>query len=121
MREQAELVVDRLRRTGTMTFRALCGDAPDTLTTVARFLALLELFRENAVAFDQVSPLGELTVRWTGADDPTSWPSSASTSSRAPRSRRSARSVGRALVETTSVDRPVGRARRDHAHEEETP
>ena len=68
VREQAELVVDRLRRAGTMTFRALCGDAPDTLTTVARFLALLELFREDAVAFDQVSPLGELTVRWTGGD-----------------------------------------------------
>jgi segregation and condensation protein A len=69
VREQAEVVAERLRRSGTMTFRALCGDAPDTLTTVARFLALLELFREHAVAFDQVSPLGELTVRWTGGDD----------------------------------------------------
>src|SRR5262245_54566439 len=69
VREQAEVIVDRLRRTGTMTFRALCGDSPDTLTTVARFLALLELFRENAVAFDQVSPLGELTVRWPGGED----------------------------------------------------
>jgi segregation and condensation protein A len=39
------------------------------LTTVARFLSLLELFREGAVAFDQMSPLGELSVRWTGADD----------------------------------------------------
>ncbi|HEX4686539.1 MAG TPA: ScpA family protein [Nocardioides sp.] len=68
VREQAELVVDRLRRTGTMTFRALCGDSPDMMTTVARFLALLELFRENAVAFDQVSPLGELTVRWTAGE-----------------------------------------------------
>ena len=36
---------------------------------MARFLALLELFREGAVAFDQVTPLGELSVRWTGADD----------------------------------------------------
>ncbi|GAA2120365.1 segregation and condensation protein A [Nocardioides bigeumensis] len=69
VREQAGVVVDRLRRSGTMTFRALCGDSPDTLTTVARFLALLELFREGAVGFDQVSPLGELTVRWTGSDD----------------------------------------------------
>jgi segregation and condensation protein A len=69
VREQAELVVERLRRSGTMTFRALCGDAPDTLTTVARFLALLELFRENVVAFDQVTPLGELSVRWIGGDD----------------------------------------------------
>jgi len=69
VREQAGIVVDRLRRGGTMTFRALCGDSPDTLTTVARFLSLLELFREGAVAFDQVTPLGELTVRWTGDDD----------------------------------------------------
>ncbi|WP_296604604.1 segregation/condensation protein A [Nocardioides sp.] len=69
VREQAALVVDRLRRSGTMTFRALCGDSPDRLTTVARFLSLLELFREGAVAFDQVTPLGELTVRWTGEDD----------------------------------------------------
>ncbi|MBM7515088.1 segregation and condensation protein A [Nocardioides nitrophenolicus] len=66
VREQAAIVVDRLRRSGTLTFRALCGDSPDTLTTVARFLSLLELFREGAVAFDQVTPLGELTVRWTG-------------------------------------------------------
>ena len=69
VREQAALVVERLRRHGTMTFRALCGDSPDTLTTVARFLSLLELFREGAVGFDQVSPLGELSVRWTGGDD----------------------------------------------------
>ena len=69
VREQAALVVDRLRRSGTMTFRALCGDSPDRLTTVARFLSLLELFREGAVSFDQITPLGELTVRWTGADE----------------------------------------------------
>ena len=69
VREQAEIVVHRLRRAKTMTFRALAGDSPDTLTTVARFLSLLELFREGAVAFDQMSPLGELTVRWTGSED----------------------------------------------------
>src|SRR5262249_20449481 len=69
VREQAAIVVQRLRRQGAMTFRALCGDSPDTLTTVARFLALLELFRENAVGFDQVTPLGELTIRWTGDDE----------------------------------------------------
>jgi segregation and condensation protein A len=69
VREQAAIVVERLRRQGAMTFRALCGDSPDTLTTVARFLALLELFRENAVGFDQVTPLGELTIRWTGEAD----------------------------------------------------
>ncbi len=69
VREQAAVVMDRLRRQGTMTFRALSGDSPDTLTTVARFLALLELFREGAVTFDQMTPLGELTVRWTGGED----------------------------------------------------
>ncbi len=69
VREQAQLVIDRLRRTGSLTFRALTGDSPDRITTVARFLALLELFREGVVGFDQVTPLGELTVRWTGSDD----------------------------------------------------
>jgi len=69
VREQAALVVERLRRNGTMTFRALCGDSPDTLTTVARFLSLLELFREGAVAFEQAAALSELSIRWTGGDD----------------------------------------------------
>ncbi len=71
VREQAALVAERLQRTGTMTFRALCGDSPDTLTTVARFLSLLELFREGAVAFEQAAALSELTIRWTGSDDDT--------------------------------------------------
>ena len=62
------MVVDRLRRTRTLTFRALTADSPDRVTTVARFLALLELFREGAVAFEQLTPLGELTVRWTGSE-----------------------------------------------------
>jgi len=69
VREQAVVVMDRLRRSGTMTFRALVGDSPDRLTTVARFLSLLELFREGVVGFDQMTPLGELTIRWTGEDD----------------------------------------------------
>jgi segregation and condensation protein A len=69
VREQAWLIVDRLRRTPALTFRALTGDSPNLVTTVARFLALLELFREGAVSFEQVTPLGELTIRWTGADD----------------------------------------------------
>ena len=69
VREQALVIVDRLRRQRSTTFRALVADSPDTVTTVCRFLALLELFREAAVAFDQVTPLGELTIRWTGTDD----------------------------------------------------
>jgi segregation and condensation protein A len=69
VREQAGVIVDRLRRQRAMTFRALSSDSPTMLTTVARFLALLELFRDGAVAFEQLTPLGELTVRWTGGDE----------------------------------------------------
>jgi segregation and condensation protein A len=69
VREQAAVIVDRLRRTRSASFRVLIADADATLVVVARFLALLELFREGAVAFDQVTPLGELTIRWTGSDD----------------------------------------------------
>jgi segregation and condensation protein A len=69
VREQAVLIVDRLRRQRSTTFRSLVADSPDTVTTVCRFLALLELFREAAVTFDQVTPLGELTIRWTGSDE----------------------------------------------------
>jgi segregation and condensation protein A len=69
VREQAEVVVNRLRQQRAMTFRALTYDSTSMLTTVARFLALLELFRDGAVAFEQLTPLGELTIRWTGADD----------------------------------------------------
>jgi segregation and condensation protein A len=69
VREQAALIVDRLRRTRSASFRVLIADAATTTVIVARFLALLELFREGAVAFDQAAPLADLTVRWTGADD----------------------------------------------------
>ncbi len=69
VREQAAILVTRLRRARQATFRALSSDSPDTLTVVARFLALLELYREGVVSFDQMTPLGELTVRWTGSDE----------------------------------------------------
>jgi segregation and condensation protein A len=68
VREQAAILAERLRGTGTATFRALISDCPDTMTVVGRFLAVLELYREGMVAFDQVSPLGELHVRWVGGD-----------------------------------------------------
>ena len=69
VREQANVVVGRLKGSGTMSFRALASDAPDMMTRVARFLALLELFREGVVSFDQITPLGELSIRWTGTED----------------------------------------------------
>ncbi len=69
VREQGSLLVERLRRVRTSTFRSLVVDCPDTLHVVARFLALLELFREGAVAFEQLDALGELHVRWTGSEE----------------------------------------------------
>ncbi|MDW4908220.1 segregation/condensation protein A [Streptomyces sp. ADMS] len=68
VQEQARIVVARLRELGEATFQDLVGDTEDTLTVVARFLALLELYREKAVALDQETALGELVVRWTGGE-----------------------------------------------------
>ncbi|QIJ61861.1 segregation/condensation protein A [Streptomyces sp. JB150] len=68
VQEQAGIVVARLREAGEASFRALVADTDDTLTVVARFLALLELYREKAVALEQETALGELLVRWTGGD-----------------------------------------------------
>ncbi|WP_260461998.1 segregation/condensation protein A [Streptomyces lateritius] len=72
VREQADVVVALLRERGTALFRELIEDVgDDTLTVVARFLALLELYREKAVALDQETALGDLTVSWTGGDGET--------------------------------------------------
>jgi segregation and condensation protein A len=69
VREQAAIIVDRLRGRRQASFRSLVADAESTLVIVARFLALLELFKEAAIAFEQAEALGELDVRWTGTDD----------------------------------------------------
>ncbi|MGR4884452.1 segregation/condensation protein A [Streptomyces sp. LARHCF249] len=68
VREQAGLVVRMLKARGEATFQELTEDAADTLTVVARFLALLELYREKAVVLDQEEALKTLTVRWSGGD-----------------------------------------------------
>ena len=68
VREQAAILVGRLRRLRAATFRALISDCDTTMLVVGRFLALLELYRDGVVSFEQVSPLGDLTVRWTGPD-----------------------------------------------------
>jgi segregation and condensation protein A len=60
-------VVSALRRHKTMSFRALVSDASNTLVVVARFLALLELFKEGSVRFEQVVALGELQITWVGS------------------------------------------------------
>ncbi|TDD85517.1 segregation and condensation protein A [Actinomadura rubrisoli] len=69
VKEQAALVVERLRRLRRTTFRVLASDAEGTYEVVARFLALLELYREQAVTFEQPEPLGELHITWTGTDE----------------------------------------------------
>lgn len=68
VKEQAGIIARRLQAGTPLSFRALTADAPDTLVVVARFLALLELFRDAVIAFDQAAPLGELTVRWAGTE-----------------------------------------------------
>lgn len=69
VKEQAAIVVARLRRLRNTTFRTLTADCQGTYEIVARFLALLELYREKAVSFEQIEPLGELHIAWTGTDD----------------------------------------------------
>jgi len=65
--EEAITIVNELRRTGKSTFRHLISDASSVLVVVARFLALLELYREGVVRFEQVIALGELAITWTGS------------------------------------------------------
>ncbi len=69
VREHMAVLRERLRRQGAATFRALVADCTITLEVVARFLGLLELYREGSVAFDQAAALTELRVRWTGGED----------------------------------------------------
>ncbi len=64
--EQTVLLRQRLRSAHAATFRALCADCTSTPEVVARFLALLDLYRDGEVGFDQMRPLGELHVRWVG-------------------------------------------------------
>jgi segregation and condensation protein A len=65
VREQAEILLARLRRLRRATFRQLIADCAGTYEVVARFLAVLELYRDGLVSLDQVAPLGDLYVSWT--------------------------------------------------------
>ncbi|MEI6038281.1 MAG: ScpA family protein [Actinomycetes bacterium] len=67
--DEAVKIVELLRRNGRASFRSLIADADSTLVVVARFLALLELYREGAVRFEQVVALGELQITWSGTAD----------------------------------------------------
>jgi segregation and condensation protein A len=65
--EESKRVVQALREATSMSFRSLISDADSTLVVVARFLALLDLYRQGVLRFDQVVALGELQIRWTGS------------------------------------------------------
>jgi segregation and condensation protein A len=66
--EESRWVVETLRRSRSMSFRHLVAEAESTLVVVARFLALLDLYRQGALRFDQVASLGELQISWIGPD-----------------------------------------------------
>lgn len=69
IREQAAQLVAMLGDRKPRTFRELIAGVEQRGVIVARFLAVLELYRRDAVSFDQLEPLGDLTVRWVA----TSW------------------------------------------------
>ncbi len=69
VRDHMTILATRLRAHQQSTFRALVADCASTLEVVARFLGLLELYRDGVVAFTQAAALGELQVRWTGPED----------------------------------------------------
>ncbi len=68
VREQAGIIASRLRAAGRASFRELSADCEDTYEVVARFLAVLDLYRDKQVSFEQEAPLGELFITWTGQE-----------------------------------------------------
>jgi segregation and condensation protein A len=67
--EESKTVVEALRRGRTLSFRSLIAEADSTLVVVARFLALLDLYRQGALRFEQVVALGDLQISWIGSDE----------------------------------------------------
>jgi len=65
--EESKRVVEALRHSTSLSFRNLVSDADSTMVVVARFLALLDLYRQGVLRFDQVLALGELHIRWIGS------------------------------------------------------
>ncbi|MGH3204091.1 MAG: segregation and condensation protein A [Streptosporangiaceae bacterium] len=66
VKDQARILAAMLAELGRASFRQLTANAQGSYEVVASFLALLELYREDAVSFEQVTALGELYVTWTG-------------------------------------------------------
>jgi segregation and condensation protein A len=68
IREQAAHVVALLKSGKPVSFRSLIAGVEGRGVIVARFLAVLELYRESAITFHQLEPLGELTLQWVAND-----------------------------------------------------
>ena len=68
--EQAGIITARLRAAGRASFGELAADCEDTYEIVARFLAVLDLYRDRCVSFEQESPLGELFITWIAPEPP---------------------------------------------------
>jgi len=64
IREQSRIMVERLRASGSATFRELIADCKDRSELVARFLGLLELYRLGACGFEQSDPFSDFRVVW---------------------------------------------------------
>ncbi len=78
VREQAGILSRLLREVGRASFGELTADCEDTYEVVARFLAVLDLYRDKLVSFEQEKPLADLYITWiippdgAGAEDATS-------------------------------------------------
>lgn len=68
VREHVATISERLLTLGRMSFRRLCQDCAEPIEVVGRFLAVLELFREGRIRFEQLTPLGDLYVSWSASD-----------------------------------------------------
>ncbi len=66
IREQASMVIAKLRSAGSCTFFELISEIKDRAVVVARFLSILELYRLSAVGFQQEGPLSDLVITWQG-------------------------------------------------------
>lgn len=68
IREQAAIVVALLRRKTQLTFHDLIAEVAEKGVVIARFLAVLELYRRGAVSFEQEAPLGDFSLRWVSSN-----------------------------------------------------
>jgi segregation and condensation protein A len=69
VKEQTDIVIAKLLTAGRASFRELSADCDGTYEIVARFLAVLDLYRDQRVSFEQEAALGELYISWIAEDD----------------------------------------------------